>query len=308
MSSERAWLILASGAESERAVPVAERLFVGRECAGIEENKRLILDHPSISRDHFELRTDSSGITRLIDSSSNGTRVNGRRVERSEPIELRDGDQIEVGMIELVFRAASLNARARAAGMTMLTLGLSQMVVVVGDVVGYTAMTERRGPRPAARAIDGLFTPLRALLRQRGGTVGNYVGDALFAAWDIDRDPSAPASAVRFAIEADQLVAAHIPEPDILDDDQPVRMGWAVTLGEVATGARALGRSVLHGDAVNLAFRLSSLAGRGLHPTVLVAEEVVEAAPEAAHYEAVGEVWVKGRGAPAHVRAARPIP
>jgi class 3 adenylate cyclase len=294
-------LILSPGTAAEQAVAVPGRLFVGRECAGIEPRQRLILDEPSISRDHFELRSDPRGTTRLIDHSTNGTRVNGRRVERGEPVGLADGDRIEVGELTLEFRASAAAPSPVETDVTIRTEGVIPLAIVVGDVIGYTSMTERHGAEPVARTMETVFTSLQELLQTYRGTVGNYVGDALFAAWDTRRDEQALANAIRFALDAAKLVA-ELPGPD----ETPLRMGWAVTFGEAVAGRPALSRDSIHGDAVNLAFRLASLAGREGLPEVLVTSEVVDGAPRAAVFAPVDELSVRGRAAPVRAYEARP--
>jgi class 3 adenylate cyclase len=292
-------LIVSPGTEAEQAVPVPGRLFVGRECAGIEPRQRLILGEPSISRDHFELRADSEG-TRLIDHSTNGTWVNGRRVERGEPVTLADGDRIEVGELTLEFRASAAAPSGVETDLTVRTAGVIPLAVVVGDVIGYTSMTERHGAEPVARTMETVFTSLQELLQAYRGTVGNYVGDALFAAWDSRRDERALANAIGFALDAAEL-ASELPGLG----DAPMRMGWAVTFGEAVAGRPALSRDSIHGDAVNLAFRLASLAGREGLPDVLVTAEVADGAAGAATFAPLDEVSVKGRAAPVRAFAAR---
>jgi adenylate cyclase len=290
VSADADRMIVSPGTGLERVVLVPGRLFVGRECAGIEPRQRLILDEPSISRDHFELRSESDGTTKLIDHSTNGTWVNGRRVERGEPVALENGDRIEVGELTLEFRASAAAAPIAEADLTIRTAGVIPLAVVVGDVIGYTSMTERHGAEPVARTMETVFTSLQELLKTYRGTVGNYVGDALFAAWDTRRDEQALANAIAFALDSAEL-AATLPALD----EAPLRMGWAVTFGDAVAGRPALSRDSIHGDAVNLAFRLASLAGREGRPEVLVTPEVVGEAPEAASYVPFGELSVKGR-------------
>ena len=73
-----------------------DRLIVGREGAC-----NLVLPNPRVSRRHCELRFlhGSAWVTDL--DSTNGTKLNGRRV--SVPTLLRDGDLIEVGGEMLVY-------------------------------------------------------------------------------------------------------------------------------------------------------------------------------------------------------------
>jgi len=76
-------LVIAPDAAEERSIPVYDRLVVGRECAGVEERHRLLIDDPAISRTHLELRLDfGRDQAWLTDLSTNGTRVNGQRIER----------------------------------------------------------------------------------------------------------------------------------------------------------------------------------------------------------------------------------
>jgi class 3 adenylate cyclase len=300
VSSDTDRLIVSPGSDAERVVPVPGRLFVGRECAGIEPRQRLILDDPSISRDHFELRPAPDGNTRLVDHSTNGTWVNGRRVERGEPVALGDGDRIEVGELEFRFCARTGAGPLVDAGLTVRTGGVIPLAVVVGDVIGYTSMTERHGAEPVARTMETMFTSLQDLLETHRGTVGNYVGDALFAAWDTRRDEQALANAISFALDSAELTSTIQGL-----DDAPLLMGWAVTFGEAVAARPARSRDSIHGDAVNLAFRLASLAGREERPEVLVSAEVVTEAPDAAEYVPFGELSVRGRASPVRAYGVR---
>jgi adenylate cyclase len=300
------WLLLSHGGRAERVIPIVGRLHVGRECAGVTPSQHLLLDDAAVSRDHFELRIDASRGTLLVDHSTNGTRVNGRRVERGEPLRLCDGDTIEVGSVRMGFR--SLEAPDRVPGdvqATVRALEPLRIASVVGDVADYTALTERNGGRAVATATDGLFAALRELLVAHGGTVANFAGDSIFAAWDAAGDADAVSRAVRFAVAASELVAPQVSGLELGDAGEvPLRMGWGVTLGDAATAYPSPAREAVHGDAINLAFRLSGVAARGGEPAVLVTAEAAAAAPVAARYGALRELRVRGRAAPAQVRAA----
>jgi class 3 adenylate cyclase len=300
--ASHAWVVVGSDTPDERTVPVEGRLLVGRECLGADRDKCLIVEDPLVSRDHLEIRTDPSGDPILVDLSLNGTRVNGRRVEPAEPITLRDGDRIELGATQLRFRAAGEAALpASLQGSTVTAVGSARLAIVVGDIIGYTTMTEQYGGVAVADVVRPLFDGLRRLVRSHGGTISNYVGDAISAAWDYDHNPAAPADGVSFALAANELVTRRAASTAI---DLPLRMGWAVTLGEAAIGWHSPSREAIHGDAVNLAFRLASIAGREGNPPVLAADEVALAAANAADYGEPRQVHAKGRTTAATVRAA----
>jgi class 3 adenylate cyclase len=288
------WLVVSEGDRPTRVVPITGRLFVGRTCAGASASPHLLLDDPAISRDHFELRVDQADGVVLVDRSTNGTRVNGRKVQRDEPLPLTDGDFVEVGTIRLSFRSLEAGDRisddVRAA---VRAIEHAHVATVVGDVVGYAAMAERDGEDATAAAADELFAALAELLVAHGAAATNRDGDSLFAAWDVTGDPQAADKAVRFALAAGKLV-----------DDTTLQMGWGVTLGNAVPGHPSAARDAVNGDAINLAFRLSGLAARGGEPLVLVSAEAAAAAPDAADYGDVREITIRGRAAPVRVQGA----
>jgi class 3 adenylate cyclase len=297
------WLVIEAGTVGERVVPVASRMHVGRECLGVDERQRLLLDDPAISRDHLEIRLAPEPA--LVDTSSNGTRINGRRVERGERNVLADGDVITLGASRLTVRL--LEGVADGAGRrdhTATARDSSPILaaIVVGDVVGYTTMTEAAGGAAVAEATDRLFGALRQLVIDHGGTVSNYAGDAILSFWDLSGEPDGVARALRSAMESVATTQRISPELALRDAaGEPLRMGWAVTVGPVASGRPSPSREGVLGDAVNLAFRLAGLAARAGLADLLVTEDAVAADLDAAFGPAM-DIEVKGRLAPARVR------
>ncbi|MBV8966672.1 MAG: FHA domain-containing protein, partial [Mycobacteriaceae bacterium] len=92
-------------------MPIFDQLFVGRECVGISEPRRLVIPDPEISRTHLEIRLDpASDQAFIIDTSSNGTLLNGARLERAVPLRIRPGDDILIGDVELTFHSQLFTA------------------------------------------------------------------------------------------------------------------------------------------------------------------------------------------------------
>jgi class 3 adenylate cyclase len=169
----------------------------------------------------------------------------------------------------------------------------AHVATVVGDVVGYMAMSERDGDDAVAAAADELFATLDELLVAHGATTSHRDGDSLFAAWDVTGDPQAADKAVRFALAAAKLV-----------DDTALEMGWGVTLGDGVPGHPSMAREAVDADAINLAFRLSGLAARNGEPTVLVDAKAATAAPDAADYGDSRELAIRGRATAVSVQGA----
>ena len=299
------WLVVAPGGQDERLVRIQGRVHIGRECSGIAPSRRVIIDEPSVSRDHAEVQV-VSGAAFLVDHSTNGTRVNGRRVERGERVPLVDGDRVTVGGVDLMLRATAVQLEPDASRQTLVADSVEQCVVLVGDVVGYTRLTEMHGAAAVGAAVDGLFTELRRIVVGHFGTVSNYAGDAILAVWEHTGTEIAAESAVRCVVEAHRYAHdAAIAAPVRYEDGAPIAFGWSVTTGEVATSHPSPARMTVHGDAVNLAFRLAGLAGRGEVAPILVDANVVGLAPAAATYGDELSFTVKGRQSLAQVRAVR---
>jgi pSer/pThr/pTyr-binding forkhead associated (FHA) protein len=164
----------------ERSVPIFDQLFVGRECAGISESRRLVIDDPEISRTHLEIRLDTAADQAfVIDTSSNGTRVNDVRIERAVLLPIKPGDEIRIGDVVLIFRSRRFTAVKRvAAKPTRARFDMTPMVMVVGDIVNYSTISQVTDEGIMARSLHTLWHQLGDVLRAHHGTLNYYAGDA----------------------------------------------------------------------------------------------------------------------------------
>ena len=322
-----ATLVLAPDRAGERSTPVYDWLVVGRECGGVDERHRLLIDDPAVSRTHLELRLDLElDQAWLTDHSTNGTRLNGKRIERSVPVRIKPGDRVRLGGAELQFRSRRFAAVAGSGALgpaqdlrTIREISVTEMVMVVGDVIGFSTIAETTGDRVLLENIDRLYAGLRQILARHHGTLSNYVGDAFFATWEADApDGAAPAgaaagggldlarSAVAFTVEAAETVPLIAAGLDLRDPGGgPLRMGWGVALGPAAVSQLTGMLVTVLGDATNVAFRLSGLAGRDGRPGVLVTDAVHRATSTAFAFTPPSAIQVKGRSQPVQVLGAR---
>ena len=321
-----ATLVLAPDRAGERSMPVYDWLVVGRECAGADEPHRLLIDDLAVSRTHLELRLDLQlDQAWLTDHSTNGTRLNGQRIERSVPVRITPGDRIRLGDAELQFRSRRFAAAGAAAAgpaqhlATMRQISVTEMVMVVGDIVGFSTIAETTGDRVLLENIDRLYAGLRQILARHRGTLSNYVGDAFFATWEtgtldgavadaaaVGTGAAHPArSAVAFTVEAAETVPRIAAGLDLRDPGGgPLRMGWGVALGPAAVSQLTGMLVTVLGDATNVAFRLSGLAGRDGRPDVLVTDAVYHATSAAFVFTPPSALQVKGRSQPVRVLGA----
>ena len=305
-------LVLAPDRDDEHSTPVYDWLAVGRECTGVDERHRLLIPDPAISRTHLEVRLDLDlDQAWLTDHSTNGTRLNGHRIERSIPVRIKPGDRVRLGGAELQFRSrrfaptvqAGLNAPREVK--TIREVTVADMALVVGDVLSFSTIAEHTDDRLLLENIDRLYAELRQILVKHNGTLSNYVGDAFFATWEAAASPDAVRSAVAFAVEAAEMVPGVAAGLDVRDPGGgPLRMGWGVACGTAAVSLMTGMLVTVLGDATNVAFRLSGIAGRDGRPEVLVTDAVCRSVEAGFAFTPLAAIQVKGRSQAVEVLGA----
>jgi adenylate cyclase len=291
-------LVLAPDTAHERSTPVYDWLVVGRECPGVAERHRLLIEDPAISRTHLEVWLDHDRDQAwLTDRSTNGTRLNGQRIERSVPTPIKPGDRVRLGDAELQFRSRGFTAPVSSVALeTVRQIAVAEMVMVVGDIVSFSSIAEYTDDRVLLENIDRLYAELRQILARHHGTLSNYVGDAFFATWEAAASPTAARAAVAFAVEAAETVPRIASGLDLRDPSGgPIQMGWGVAGGPAAVSLMTGMLVSVLGDTTNIAFRLSGVAGRDGRPDVLVTDAVRRATGPSFAFTQSSAIRLKGR-------------
>lgn len=287
---------MAAGTPDERVVPIPGRIVVGR--GGEDDPGRVAIDDPEVSRNHLEIRLDpEQDRAFVVDMSTNGTRLNGSRIERAQTVPLAPGDRLTVGVITLEFRSdAYRGVDPQDRSRTVRVSARSHLVMAVGDIASYSTITQVTDSDLVAEALETVYGSLRELLTRHRGRLADYAGDAMFVIWDIEDLEDAAVRAVEFTLDAVAMVAEIAPTLPIRDPDgEPVRLGWAVVEGTASVGSLTGALIAVVGDATNLAFRLSGLAGREGRPPVIITDKVEALAGARYRYGEAEEVTVKGR-------------
>jgi class 3 adenylate cyclase/tetratricopeptide (TPR) repeat protein len=169
------------------------------------------------------------------------------------------------------------------------------VTVIFADVVGSTALGERVDPETLRWAMQRWFGCMAEAVARHGGTVENYIGDAVMAVFGIPVAHEDDAlRAVRAAAEMREKIAALRGElRRDRDVDLAVRIG--VNTGEAVTGAAADGGSFTAGDIVNVAARLEQAASPG---DILLGHDTFRLVRHAIDAESVAPLTVKGKRAP----------
>jgi class 3 adenylate cyclase len=174
-----------------------------------------------------------------------------------------------------------------------------EVTVLMSDVRGYSGIAERTDPTVLAGQLNEHRAAMNRAVLEHGGTVMQYVGDAVMAVFGA---PYAQPDHADAALEAAAMMHAN---QRVLDrawasrELAPFGLGIGLSTGEVAAallGSEERLEYTLVGDTVNLAQRLQDLA-RPAGTTVL-SEATVVLLTSAPELEPLGEQTVKGRETP----------
>jgi class 3 adenylate cyclase/ActR/RegA family two-component response regulator len=170
--------------------------------------------------------------------------------------------------------------------------------VLMSDIRGYSGIAERADPSALARQLNVHRAEMNRAILQVGGTVMQFVGDAVMAVF------GAPVPMEDHAAQAVQAaLAMHVAQAAVnvkwRDDALPeFGLGIGITTGRVAAallGSEERLEYTLVGDTVNLAQRLQQWADPG--ETVL-SDATYAALSDPPAAEALEPALVKGRSAP----------
>ncbi|MEO6987088.1 MAG: adenylate/guanylate cyclase domain-containing protein [Aquihabitans sp.] len=176
------------------------------------------------------------------------------------------------------------------------------VTVLFGDLVGFTALSERLDPEQVKNLVDRCFDRLAEEVTMFGGRVDKIVGDAIVALFGAPVAHEDDAErAVRAGLRMQQVLDAEVAN---LGQSLEIRVG--VNTGEVLVGAmRAAGSITAMGDVVNTASRLQTAAAPG---QVFVGPSTYAATAQTISYEAKGLVSARGRETPIETwRALAPV-
>ena len=179
------------------------------------------------------------------------------------------------------------------------------LTALFSDIVGSTSLAEKLDPEDWRAVVAAVHAMAGRVVQQRGGTVLQYLGDGLLAAFGAEipseRDPQ---NAISAALDIQAGIAA-------LQTGQPIQLRIGVHTGLVVVGA--IGSEVKReftaiGDTMNLAARLQSIAPPG---GIVISHDTYRHVRGVFDVTTQPPIKVKGKTEPVQtyiVRRARPRP
>ncbi len=177
-----------------------------------------------------------------------------------------------------------------------------EVTAVFADLRGFTTFSEVSTPEQIVAMLNRYFEVATAEILAEGGTIVQFVGDALMALFNAPvRQPDHAARAARAALRMQARIDA-VAEPAWPRFRVGINTGPAL-VGNI--GSTELRNFNAMGDAVNVAARLETSASPG---QVVIGESTRALLPPGTVSEPLGELAVKGRRTPvvAHVLSGIP--
>jgi class 3 adenylate cyclase/predicted ATPase len=174
--------------------------------------------------------------------------------------------------------------------------------LLFADLVGFTSMADKLDPEDVHAIQQAYFSAVTAPIRQQGGIIEKYIGDAIVAVFGLPRaDEDDPDRAVMAALK---MQAALVELNSHLEADlgfhlqRPLQMRIGVNTGLAIVSMKGGNEFEMVGDSVNLASRLQSAAPAG---GVLISYDTYRHVRGVFDLQPLEPVTVKGKADPIQV-------
>jgi class 3 adenylate cyclase len=171
---------------------------------------------------------------------------------------------------------------------------IGEATILFTDIAGFTTIAEYLSPTELVAALNEYLETVLEPIRSHGGVVNTFIGDGLFASFNMPLAcPDHACAAVRAAIDIQRAVGSRT----FGDHGVALATRVGISSGPVIGGSVGAGQRMsytLLGDTVNLAARLEALNKE--HDTrILVSESTHAACLGQFAFDALGRVPVRGR-------------
>ena len=174
------------------------------------------------------------------------------------------------------------------------------VTALFSDLSGYTALTERLDPEQVKEITGQVFAGVKDIISRYDGFIDRLLGDGVLVLFGVPKVHEDDAvRAVRAAKEIHEFIKELSPRYEArIGASLSMHSGISTGLVVTAEVDPEKGSQGVAGDAVNLAARLSGLAGPG---EILAGEETVRRTRGRFEFQDLGSKRVKGKAEPVPV-------
>jgi class 3 adenylate cyclase len=182
---------------------------------------------------------------------------------------------------------------------------MREATILFTDIAGFTTIAEHLAPDELVSALNEYLETVLDPIRAHGGVVNTFIGDGLFASFNMPLACEGHAcAAVRAAIDIQRAIGSRT----FGDWGVAFATRIGISTGNVIGGSVGAGKRVsftLLGDTVNLAARLEQL-NKDYGTRILVSDSTREACGEQFVFANLGTVAVRGRSDAAAIFSVDP--
>jgi adenylate cyclase len=177
----------------------------------------------------------------------------------------------------------------------------AELTILFSDIRGFTSISEKLEPHEVIEFLNEYLSEMAAIVKQAGGTLDKFIGDAVMAFWGEPVHHPDHADRAADCALAMQAATAKLAARWVAEGKPDLRIGVGINTADVVVGNIG---SVEHkldytaiGDGVNLASRLES-ANKEFHTGIIVSEFTLAKLGDRFAVRALGDVKVKGKERP----------
>jgi class 3 adenylate cyclase len=182
-----------------------------------------------------------------------------------------------------------------------------RVTILVCDLRGFSTLTESLEPAQVVLLLNGFLGRMAEIVQSHGGTVDEFLGDAVLAFFGAPASRGADAEHAVAAAVAMQLAMEEVNRANRESGLPEVEMGIGIATGDVIVGNVGSERRTKYtavGSSVNLASRIESFTLGG---DILICDATFAATQKIVRADPPRAVHPKGLDAPIFVRRVRGV-
>jgi adenylate cyclase len=246
-------------------IEIENSLSIGRA-----NDNELIIDEPTVSRNHALIKKIGEKFYIIDSGSSNGTFRDGKRIH--SPILLENKSVIQCGNAQCVFYDNSMDNEVDETQLSITSNFIINSVVLIADIRGYTTFAETTPVKTVSRIMAKWFKAVTNTIEEHNGYIDSFIGDCVYARWDYTENNTELLKEVLIVAKTLNEITKKI-SSDVTNNEVSLSLGVGINVGEVIVGVDTNNTGL--GDTVNTAFRFEAKT-RELNSDIVVSKDVAD--------------------------------